>query len=51
MGFFMRRYGIGTGHAVFSPLLGALLVLAICGPQTVLAAPRIVLCEEFTNKL
>jgi len=45
----MRRERIGTARAVLSPLLGALLVLAICGPQSVFAAPRVVLCEEFTN--
>jgi hypothetical protein len=45
----MRSHRIGTGCAIFSPLLGVLLVLAICGPQTVFAAPRVVLCEEFTN--
>jgi hypothetical protein len=47
----MRVYRRGTARAAFPSLLGALLVLAICGPQTMLAAPRMVLCEEFTNKL
>jgi hypothetical protein len=46
----MRVCRTGTERAAFPSLLGALLVLAMCGPQTMLAAPRIVLCEEFSNR-